>query len=120
MVGLGGSTLDSVDTCDIAAAVSGARRIGRVVGRRSSSSVGVGGIDLGSVKGPWSTAGADGSGAAAPFASQPPSANGEASGYSGRTSGEAMVGDELLLSGGLTAVRALLDLLGAGEVEYKF
>ena len=116
MFGLGGSTLDVVDTGDTAAA-SAAWRIGRVVGRRPSSSVGVGGIDLGSMKGPWSTADAGDSGA---FASQRPSANGETSGYSGRTSGEAMVGDELLLSGGLTAVRALLDLLGAGEVEYKF
>ena len=38
----------------------------------------------------------------------------------GRTSREAMVGDELFLSGGSIAVRALLDLHGPGEVEYKF
>ncbi len=122
MFGLGGSTLDSADICDTAAAASAAWKIGRDVGRRPSSRVGVGGIDLGSMKGPCSTAGAHDSGAAVPLASQRPSANGETSGCSGRTSGEAMVGDELLLSSGLTAVRALLDLLGvgAGEVEYKF
>lgn len=30
-----------------------------------------------------------------------------------------MVGDELLLFGGSTAVRALLDLLDPGEAEYE-
>ena len=30
------------------------------------------------------------------------------------------MGDELFLSGGSTAVRALLDPLDSGEVEYKF
>ena len=78
------------------------------------------GVEVGSMKGPWSTASVDGSGAAAPFAKRAPSLNGDASGYSERTSGEAVVGDKLLLSGGSTSVRALLDLLGAGEVEYKF
>lgn len=30
------------------------------------------------------------------------------------------MGDELLLSGGSTVVRTLLDLVGAGKVEYEF
>lgn len=77
--GLSGSTLDDVDTCDTAAALA-VWCIGRAVGGRSSSSIGVGGIDVGSTKGPWSTAGADDSGAAVPFASQRPSANGDTSG----------------------------------------
>ena len=83
MFGLGGSTLDGVKTCDTAAAALATWRIGRAVGGTSSSSIGVGGIDVGSMKGPWSTAGADDSGAAAPFAGQRPSANGDTSGYSG-------------------------------------
>lgn len=112
MFSSGGSTLDGVNA-------SAAWSIGRLVGGRSVSSIGVGGIDVGSMKGPWSTASVDDIGAAAPFARRTPSPDGDATGYSGRTSGEEVVGDELLLSGGSTSVRALLDLLGVGEVEYK-
>jgi hypothetical protein len=116
---LGGSTLDSADLSDATAATaaaSAAWSIGRAVGGRSFSSIGEGGIGVGSTNGPWPTAGEDDSDAAAPFARWHPSPNGDATGNSGLTSGEAMLGDELLLPGGSTGVPALLDLLGAGEV----
>lgn len=76
---------------------------------------------MGSMKGPWSTADVEGLGIAFPFARCAPLTEGDASGCSGRTSGEGLEGDKLhLLSSGLVAVRALLDLLGAAEMECKF
>lgn len=71
--GLGGSTLDGADLCDTAAAPPDVCSIGRAVGGRAFSNIGVGGIDVGSMKGPRSTASADDSGAAVPLVRRAPS-----------------------------------------------
>ena len=116
--GLGGSTLDGIGLCDTDVADSAAWSVGRAVGSVVLSSVGVGGIDVGAMKGPRSNAGVDVGGTAVPFVRRISSTNGVAS---GRTSDVGLEGDELsLLSGRLITGSALLDLLDASEVECEF
>jgi hypothetical protein len=75
---------------------------------------------MGSINGPRSTTDIGADGAAVPLGARTASTNGDGSGSgcSGRTSGEGLVGDKYsLLSCRVVTVRALFDLVGAGENE---